>query len=90
MKLSKKLLASVLALTVSGALFSSAIFAAEEKAPVQVLITNVDVWDGTSDSLMFKTDVLIEGNKIKQVAKSMQRAAHTRQLWSGQAPYTTT
>jgi imidazolonepropionase-like amidohydrolase len=39
--------------------------------PVQILITNVDVWDGTSDSLMLKADVLIEGDKIKQVGKGI-------------------
>ncbi|MCZ6488616.1 MAG: amidohydrolase family protein, partial [Gammaproteobacteria bacterium] len=64
-----KKLAPVLAIFASVAIFGPAVFAAEEEAPVQVLITNVDVWDGTSDSLMLKTDVLIEGNKIKQVAK---------------------
>jgi len=63
MKTIKNLLMPVLALAVTSALFSSAIFAAEKEAPVQVLITNVDVWDGTSDSLKLKTDVLIEGNK---------------------------
>jgi len=72
MKLSKKLLASVLALTVSGALFSSAIFAAEEKAPVQVLITNVDVWDGRSDEVTKGVDVLVEGNLFKKIGKGIK------------------
>jgi imidazolonepropionase-like amidohydrolase len=72
MKKTKQLLAPVLAMFALGAIFGPAVFAAEEEAPVQVLITNVDVWDGTSDSLMLKTDVLIEGNKIKQVAKSIK------------------
>ena len=70
MKLSKKLLASVLALTVSGALFSSAIFAAEEKAPAQVLITNVDVFDGTTEKVGKGINVLIEGNLIKDISAS--------------------
>jgi imidazolonepropionase-like amidohydrolase len=72
MKETKQLLAPVLAMFALGVIFGPAVFAAEEEAPVQVLITNVDVWDGTSDSLMLKTDVLIEGNKIKQVAKSIK------------------
>ncbi|MCZ6796831.1 MAG: amidohydrolase family protein [Gammaproteobacteria bacterium] len=72
MTVTKKLLAPVLAIFASVAIFGPAVFAAEEEAPVQVLITNVDVWDGTSDSLMLKTDVLIEGNKIKQVAKGIK------------------
>lgn len=38
----------------------------------QVLITNVDVWDGSSDTLAMKTDVLVDGNKIVKVAKGIQ------------------
>ena len=37
-----------------------------EEAPVKVLITNVNVWDGTSDTVK-KADVLVEGNKIKRI-----------------------
>ncbi|MGI9343700.1 MAG: amidohydrolase family protein [Gammaproteobacteria bacterium] len=36
----------------------------------QVLITNVSVWDGTSDSLV-AADVLVEGDKIKQIAANI-------------------
>jgi imidazolonepropionase-like amidohydrolase len=73
MRISKKIMKPVLALTVSAALFSSTLVnAAAKEAPVQILITNVDVWDGTSSSLKLKTDVLIEGNKIKKVAKGIK------------------
>ena len=72
MKLNKKLLASVLALSVSGALFSSAIIAAEKEAPVQVLITNVDVWDGRADMVTKDVNVLVEGNLVKQVGQNIQ------------------
>ena len=73
MKISNKLLTSVLALTMSAALFGSTLVNAEAKeAPTQILITNVDVWDGTSSSLKLKTDVLIEGNKIKNVGKGIK------------------
>lgn len=73
MRISKKLLTPVLALTMSAALFgSSLINAAAKEAPTQILITNVDVWDGTSSSLKLKTDVLIEGNKIKKVGKGIK------------------
>ena len=68
----KKLSTTLALVIVSSVIFSTAVFAAEEEKPVQVLITNVDVWDGTSDSLKLKTDVLIEGNKIKQVAKGIK------------------
>lgn len=74
MKIRKKLLMPVLAVTVSAVLFSftTLVNAAKKEAPTQILITNVDVWDGTSSSLKLKTDVLIEGNKIKKVAKGIK------------------
>lgn len=71
MRLDKVQFMPVLAMIASAVIFSPTVFAAEEMAPVRILITNVDVWDGTSDSLKLKTDVLIEGNKIKQVAKGI-------------------
>jgi imidazolonepropionase-like amidohydrolase len=42
----------------------------KNEAPPQMLITNVDVWDGTSDAVMKGTDVLIEGNLIKDISAS--------------------
>ncbi len=44
---------------------------AQDKAPPRVLITNVDVWDGTSDEVKKAVDVLVEGNKIMKVAKGI-------------------
>ena len=46
--------------------------AAREEKPVQVLITNVSVWDGTSDSVRKGVDVLVEDDKIRQVAASIK------------------
>ena len=45
--------------------------AQEKEAPVQVLITNVKVWDGTSDETI-DADVLLEANIITQVAKGIK------------------
>ena len=45
--------------------------AAEESKAPQTLITNVSVWDGTADKSV-AADVLIEGDKIKQVAKGIK------------------
>jgi len=45
---------------------------AKKKAPTLVLITNVDVWDGTSDKVQKGVDVLVEDNKIKNVAKGLK------------------
>lgn len=42
------------------------------KVPPVTVIKNVHVWDGTSDTLQKETDVLIVGDKIKQVAKNIQ------------------
>jgi len=45
--------------------------AQEEKkeAPPLVLFANVNVWDGTSDTIKKGLDVLVEGNKIKSIGK---------------------
>ena len=40
--------------------------------PNQVLITNIDVWDGRADAVSKGVDVLIEGNLVKQVGKNIQ------------------
>jgi imidazolonepropionase-like amidohydrolase len=47
------------------------LWAAEKEAPTQILITNVDVWDGTSDELAIGQSVLVEGNLIKQVGSNI-------------------
>ena len=50
---------------------------AQDQAPSQVLITNVSVWDGTSDKAVEGMDVLVEGNKIKAVAKDIDASGAT-------------
>ena len=44
---------------------------AQDEAPSPVLITNVSVWDGTSDKAAEGVDVLVEGSKIKAVARGI-------------------
>ncbi len=46
--------------------FNSSLFAQSN-----TLIKNVHVWDGTSNQLNKNMDVLIEGNRIKKVAKNI-------------------
>jgi imidazolonepropionase-like amidohydrolase len=60
-------------LYVAAALIMTGVAVAEEKMqiPSVMLIKNVHVWDGTSDTLKKDTDVLIVGNKIKKVAKNI-------------------
>jgi len=46
--------------------------AADKESPLMVLITNVNVFDGTSEELAMEMDVLVEGNLIKTVAKGIE------------------
>ena len=55
------------ALAVTG--FTAA--AAEDKPPIQVLFTNVNIFDGFAESLQDGMSVLVEGNFIKEVGKSI-------------------
>jgi len=43
--------------------------AQKKEAPPQVLIKNVQIFDGKSDKLTKGLDVLVEGNKIKRIGK---------------------
>jgi imidazolonepropionase-like amidohydrolase len=43
--------------------------AEKKKEPNQILITNVDVWDGESDAVKKRFDVLVEGNLVKSIGK---------------------
>ena len=45
--------------------------AAQSDEPKRILITNVSVWDGTSDTVVAGVDVLVEGDKIKRVAQGL-------------------
>ena len=44
--------------------------AAESKAPTQILINNVHVWDGSSDGVTKKISVLVEGKLIMKLRDS--------------------
>jgi len=63
-----KCVTATLALAAAGLSLSG--LAVEEQKPQQVLFTNVNVFDGKSDSLNEGVDVLVEGNLIKAVGKS--------------------
>ncbi|RLQ20662.1 amidohydrolase family protein [Seongchinamella sediminis] len=52
------------------ALFSFSV-QSESKTPV-TLITNADVFDGVNEKLIKDTDVLIEGNLIRQIGRDME------------------
>jgi imidazolonepropionase-like amidohydrolase len=44
----------------------------EEKKPVQILFTNVNIFDGFSDKLQKGMSVLVEANHIKEVGKDIK------------------
>ncbi len=46
--------------------------AKEKKKPIQVLFTNVHIFDGFSDKLQKNMSVLVEANYIKKVGKSIK------------------
>lgn len=56
----------------------SSLYAQEKKGklkvPPVIVIKNVHVWNGTSDTLQRNTDVLIVGDKIRKVAKNIPTA----------------
>jgi imidazolonepropionase-like amidohydrolase len=65
------------AITSAVALMSSMLVVAQDEAPKQTLITNVNVFDGFADELAMSTDVLIEGNHIVEVGKNLSAPGAT-------------
>ncbi len=59
-------LLNLLATSLLACIVSFAVFAQEE-LPHQTLFTNVHVWDGTSDGITKRVNVLVENNLIKKV-----------------------
>ena len=51
--------------------------AAQDKKPAQILFTNVNIFDGFSDKLATGMSVLVEGNHIKEVGKSIDAPGAT-------------
>ncbi|WP_380058984.1 amidohydrolase family protein (plasmid) [Falsihalocynthiibacter sp. SS001] len=52
----------------SGFLAFGALSAAAQDDPIQVLFTNVNIFDGVSESLLENASVLVEGNLIKTIS----------------------
>lgn len=75
----KKLLLS-LALAVS---FSAVADDKKSELPKQTLFTNVHVWDGTSDGITKKINVLVEGNLIKKVRAEKSDARNDATIING-------
>ncbi len=65
------MMALVLAITATGMILPAMAAAAEKDALSQFLIQNVNIFDGQNDKLAQGMSVLVEGNKIKQIAKSI-------------------
>lgn len=52
-------------------IFCSTLLVAQEEVQSEILINNVNIFDGTSDNLISDMSVLIEGNKIAKIAASI-------------------
>ena len=64
----KKIILSAAAIAVSVFTTFNAIAGGHESAAAQILFTNVKIFDGKSEALSATSNVLIEGNTIKQIA----------------------
>lgn len=64
----KNLLLVIIVLTLSGIMAC----AQDSKSLSQILITNATIFDGQNEKLTERMSVLIEGNKIKRIAKDIQ------------------
>ncbi|UCH23197.1 MAG: amidohydrolase family protein [Deltaproteobacteria bacterium] len=62
-------LLAITALVAALALPQAQAKAQKKEAPPQVLIKNVNIFDGKSDKLVMGLDVLVEDNKIKRIGK---------------------
>ncbi len=63
-----RLARSALVLALAGLFAAPAVAFAQDEAPPQILFTNVNVFDGYSESLQSGLNVLVEGNLIKTVS----------------------
>jgi imidazolonepropionase-like amidohydrolase len=70
MNVKRILMIPAMALTCAATIFSQATIAADQKTLPQVLFKNVHVWDGLSNGVTRKINVLIEGNKVKKIRAS--------------------
>lgn len=61
----------------STSLFAQDAAKKEEEPKTLILITNVSVWDGTSDRPTSGVEVLVENNKIKTIGKDIEAAGAT-------------
>ena len=68
MRLRKTILTSVSAVVLLAAAWP---LVAQEEAPTQVLFTNVNIFDGTSDRLITGQDVLVENNLIARIGPGL-------------------
>jgi len=66
-----KIIAVVLAIATTGMSLPLNTATAETKPPSQIVIQNVDIFDGKNEKLAKGMSVLVEGNKIAKIAKSI-------------------
>ncbi len=71
----KKLNSRVLFVLTLAMVLSTMICYGQSNTPTQVAFKNVRVFDGTSDKLSATTEVLVEGNKIKEISANASKNA---------------
>ena len=59
------------------AMLTPLVLQAQDEAPSQTLIKNVNVWDGLAEKAVKGQDVLIEGNKVAKVGKNLSASGAT-------------
>jgi len=70
-----RIIRSISTLLCVGLAFCATAVAQEAQPAPSVLITNANIFDGKSDTLATGMSVLVEGNKIKQIGKSITAPA---------------
>ena len=74
------------AITILSAVFISApAIAQEQEQPNRIMFTNVNVFDGVSETLNMNTNVLVEGNLIKSIGPSITLPEGTEAIDGGGA-----
>ena len=68
---------------ISVVIICTSVFAQEEEQPNRVMFTNVNVFDGVSETLDMNTNVLVENNLIKSIGSSITLPEETQVIDGG-------
>ncbi|EED31108.1 amidohydrolase [gamma proteobacterium NOR5-3] len=80
-------LTTCLALVAAVTTLATPVVAQETKAPPQTLITNVSIFDGTSEKLITGKDIVVSGNKIGSLIPAGSGGSNYAQVIDGKGGY---